>query len=187
MRKSTGFGIAATLLIVGTLLWATSSVSGTPDHENPRSPVIRSERMLVPELVPFISEGDRARLRDVHMPAPDYKALAMAIGYPLNMSFVTGQPDKATAEAAALKVCQQIVDHERDRVGLPRDSDCELYAVGNEVVSGRGYPPMPLPPWLVRDPLGGPRPDRARACLCRWGHDREPLIAGRMIRTAPRS
>jgi hypothetical protein len=28
---------------------------------------------------------------------------------------------------------------------------CELYATGNEVVS-RGYPPTPVPPWLVRDP-----------------------------------
>jgi adenylate cyclase len=74
----------------------------------------------------------------------------VAIG-PVNVSFVTGQPDKATAEAAALNVCQQIADRQRDRVGAPR-TDCELYAIGNEVVSNRGYPPMPAPPWLVRDP-----------------------------------
>jgi adenylate cyclase len=104
--------------------------------------------MLVPELVPFISDDERARLREVYVAAPDYKALAIG---PVNVNFVTGQPDRATAEAAVLNICQQIADRQRDRVGLPR-SDCELYAVGNEVVSNRGYPPMPVPPWLVRDP-----------------------------------
>jgi hypothetical protein len=117
--------------------------------EGPPLPVTRSEaRMLVPELVPFISDEDRARLRDVYMTAPDHKALAIG---PVNANFVTGQPNKTTAEAAALKGCQQIADHQRDRAGLPH-ADCELYATGNEVVSNRGYPPMPVPPWLVRDP-----------------------------------
>jgi adenylate cyclase len=66
------------------------------------------------------------------------------------MSFVTAQPNKAMAQAAALNTCQEIADRQRDRVGLPR-AECELYATGNEVISNRGYPPMPVPPWLVRD------------------------------------
>src|SRR5262249_52230034 len=31
-------------------------------------------------------------------------------------------------------------------------SQCELYAMGNKVVWGRGQPPLPPHPWIVRDP-----------------------------------
>jgi hypothetical protein len=141
---------AVLLCVAGAMAYLmTRSLPVKEKPESPPSPVIRSEaRMLVPELVPFISDNERARLREVYMAAPDYKALAIG---PVNVSFVTAQPDKATAQAAALNVCQQIADRQRDRIGAPR-TDCELYAVGNEVVSNRGYPPMPVPPWLVRDP-----------------------------------
>jgi adenylate cyclase len=150
VRRRYVWASAVLLSVAGAVAYLmTRSLPIDEKAQSPPSPVIRSEaRMLVPELVPFISDDDRARLRDVYMGAPDYKALAIG---PVNVSFVTGQPDKATAEAAALNVCQQIADRQRDRVALPH-VDCELYAVGNEVVSNRGYPPMPVPPWLVRDP-----------------------------------
>jgi hypothetical protein len=132
-RRYVWASVAAVLLFVaGAAYLMTRSVPVKEKPESPPLPVIRSEaRMLVPELVPFISDDDRARLRDVYMAAPDYKALAIG---PVNVNFVTGQPNKATAEAAALNMCQQIADRQRDRVGLPR-VDCELYAAGNEVVS----------------------------------------------------
>jgi TIR domain len=143
--------IAACMFLVAGGIWFYQTRVGAPANAltaQATQPERKQATQLVPEAIPFVSDDDRARIREVYMAAPDYKALAIG---PVNVSFVTGQPDKATAEAAALNVCQQIADRQRDRVGSPR-VDCELYAVGNEVVSNRGYPPMPVPPWLVRDP-----------------------------------
>jgi hypothetical protein len=140
---------AVILLAAGAAVYFMSrSLPLKEKPESPPLPVTRNgARMLVPELVPFISDDERARLRDVYLAAPDYKALAIG---PVNMSFVTAQPNKAMAQAAALNTCQEIADRQRDRLGLPR-AECELYATGNEVISTRGYPPVPVPPWLVRD------------------------------------
>jgi hypothetical protein len=129
------------------LVTRASNVEQKP--ESPAAPAVQSEaRVLVPELVPFVTERERMRIRDVYMPAPGYKAVAMS---PATVSFVTAQPDEAIARTAALDMCQQITDRRRAQRRRPH-VDCDLYAVGNVVVSKRGNPPMPSPPWLVRDP-----------------------------------
>jgi len=96
---------------------------------------------LVPELVPFISQSDQATIRDIYMSAPNYKALAVSS---TTIGFVTSQPDKATAEKAAVANCR-VIDRKHE-------STCELYASGNIVVANRARPPLPSEPWLVRDP-----------------------------------
>jgi hypothetical protein len=133
---------------VPTAYLVTRSSHLEQNAESAPAPAVRSEaRVLVPELVPFVRERERMRIRDIYMPAPDYKALAMS---PATVSIVTAQPDEATARAAALSMCQQITDRRRDQ-RRRRRVDCDLSAVGNVVVSKRGDPPMPAPPWLVRD------------------------------------
>ncbi len=88
---------------------------------------------------------DRTRLavRNDYLPAPDHKALAISTG-PIGIS--TAQADDQTAKTAALNICQG----RANALAVPRK--CELYAVGNTVVSGRGPPPMPPPPWVTHDP-----------------------------------
>lgn len=109
----------------------------------------RETSYLVPEMVPFVSERNQATIRDVYVPASDFKALALSSSH---MGFVTAQPDKDTAEKAAVAACQTTTDRERSRSERVRSSRCELYASGNMVVSGRGRPPMPPQPWIIRDP-----------------------------------
>jgi hypothetical protein len=104
---------------------------------------------LVPELVPFVTDHEQATIRDVYMPAPGHKALALGAGL---MRFVTDQPDKETAETAALAACQTATDDRRKRKGRTRPGHCELYASGNSVVATRGHPPMPHRPWVIQDP-----------------------------------
>jgi hypothetical protein len=100
--------------------------------------------VLVPELVPYISQEEQAKIRSVYLPAPDHKALAVNF----NRIFVSAaQADEKSAAAAAISVCQQITEANGGDPGR-----CDLYATGNIVVSRRGRPPMPLQPWFVRDP-----------------------------------
>jgi adenylate cyclase len=101
-------------------------------------------RSLVPETIPFIADRYREAIRNDYLPAPGPKALAVGS---LTIGFVSGQPDVETAKAAALQICQARADEIR-----PPPRRCELYAVDNEIVSALTSPPLPPPPWLVRDP-----------------------------------
>jgi class 3 adenylate cyclase len=98
---------------------------------------------LVPETVPFIPDRARVTIRNEYLPAADHKALAISTA-PIGLS--AGQADDATAESAALDMCQKRAD------ALPASRKCELYAVGNVVVYTHGRPPMPPMPWVTRDP-----------------------------------
>jgi Caspase domain len=102
----------------------------------------RPAEALVAETVPFITDQDRGALRSDYMLAPDHKALAISQS---RIGFISGQPDDDTAKAAAMASCQRA----SDAVGPNRP--CEMYAVGNTVVSTRGRPPMPPEPWVARD------------------------------------
>ena len=95
---------------------------------------------LVPELVPFISDRDRARIRNTYLPARDHKALAISVS---QIGFISAQADDNTARAAALENCRQATD-----AGGRKDR-CDLYALGNTVVYTGTYPPLPPEPWLV--------------------------------------
>lgn len=83
-------------------------------------------------------------IRDEYLPAPGHKALAISSR---RIAFLTNQPDERTASNGALQTCQRLTD---DSPGPPQR--CELFAVGDVVVSSRAHPPMPPQPWLMRNP-----------------------------------
>jgi Caspase domain len=97
---------------------------------------------LVPETVPFITDHDRAAIRSDYLAAPDHKALAISQS---RIGFISGQRDDETAKTAAMATCQRASD------AISPGRPCEVYAVGNAVVSTRGRPPMPPEPWVVHD------------------------------------
>jgi hypothetical protein len=137
------------LCVAASVYYLLDRTPATTEHSEPAPATPSAQKnavTLVPELVPFVSERNQATIRDVYLPASDYKALALSSG---QMGFVTAQPDKDTAEKAAVASCQQA---ERSRNDRTRPSGCELYASGNVVVSARGRPPMPQQPWIIRDP-----------------------------------
>ncbi len=105
--------------------------------------VPRPPEMLVPETVPFISDRQRLAIRTAYMSAPDHKAIAISV---LQAAFITDQKDDETAKEAALEACRRATDP------IVAGMRCDIYAVGNNVVFGRGRPPLPPEPWLVRDP-----------------------------------
>jgi TIR domain len=96
---------------------------------------------LVPELVPFISDRDRAKIRNTYLPADDHKALAISL---TQIGFISGQADDDAAKAGALDNCRQATD-----AGGRKDLRCDLYALGSTVVYTGGHPPLPPQPWLV--------------------------------------
>lgn len=104
----------------------------------------RAPRNLVPDTIPFIADRYRESIRNDYVTAPEPKALAVGS---LTIGFVSGQPDVETAKAAALQICQSRADEIK-----PPPRRCELYAVGNQVVSAVTSPPLPPAPWLLRDP-----------------------------------
>jgi adenylate cyclase len=103
--------------------------------------VPREPAKLVAEAVPMISDRDRASVLNNYLPAPGHKALAIS---PRRAGFLTGQPDEEGAKAGALSSCQRATD----AIPGPR-FECELFAVGDVLVSPRTHPPMPPQPWLV--------------------------------------
>src|SRR6202011_2957740 len=80
------------------LLGRPPTIVANPGPAFPPPPAQGKLSALVPELVPFITERDREAIRDVYMSAPDHKAISISIA---NMTFVSAQPDKDTAETAA--------------------------------------------------------------------------------------
>jgi adenylate cyclase len=145
-----GTATAALLCLVASAIYLRGQFPATVVSQQPAS--AQKERGgLVPEMIPLVSEHDHAIIRDVYMSALDHKAIALGATY---MGFVTAQPDKDTAEKAAVAVCQSIWEEKRANAGLgPPSTRCELYASGNNVVWARPYPPMPPQPWIIRDPL----------------------------------
>jgi class 3 adenylate cyclase len=102
----------------------------------------RPPEMLVPEIVPFIPDRQRLAIRTAYMSAPDHKAIAISF---VQAAFITDQKDDETAKAAALEACHRAAEP------INPGQRCDIYAVGNDVVYGRGRPPMPPEPWFVRD------------------------------------
>jgi len=119
---------------------APSSAGGEPaPPQTVQQPATRRAEELVPETIPFIADRNRANIRAAYLPAPDHKALAIsrAVG-----AFVADQKDDESAIAAAIAKCQSQTPAR----------NCELYAVGTQVVWRHGRPPMPPEPWVMRDP-----------------------------------
>jgi adenylate cyclase len=85
----------------------------------------RPPEMLVPEIVPFITDRQRLAIRTAYMSAPDHKAMAIS---PLQGAFITDQKDDEAAKAAALEACHRATEP------LNPNARCDIYAVGNDVV-----------------------------------------------------
>jgi Caspase domain/PAN domain len=115
--------------------------SPVPAGSTAGPPQPASADTLVPEAVPFIPDRQRASIRADYLPAPDHKALAISFN---RAGFTSGQADDETAKAAALDNCKTATEE------IGSKNRCQLYAVGNTVVF-KGVPPMPPPPWLVRN------------------------------------
>jgi TIR domain len=112
-----------------------------PSQPSEPKPEPKKAEALVPELVPFISNRDRATIRNTYLPADDHKALAISL---LRIGFISGQADDDAAKAVALDNCRQATD-----AAGHKDFRCDLYALGNTVVYTGGHPPLPPQPWLV--------------------------------------
>ncbi|HVG50052.1 MAG TPA: adenylate/guanylate cyclase domain-containing protein [Xanthobacteraceae bacterium] len=110
----------------------------------PEQPQPPQQEKLIPEKVPIVSDRFRTEIRDEYLPAPGHKALAVSAR---RIAFLTNQPDERTASNGALATCQRLTD---DSPGPPQR--CELFAVGDVVVSSRAHPPLPPQPWLMRNP-----------------------------------
>jgi adenylate cyclase len=108
----------------------------------PPPPAPRPPEALVPETVPFIGDRQRLAIRTAYMPAPDHKAIAISF---VQAAFITEQKDDETAKAAALAACQRATEP------IAPGQRCDVYAVGNTVIYGRGRPPLPPEPWFVRE------------------------------------
>ncbi len=122
---------------------SAASAPAAPPSALPAPPPRQPER-LIAERVPAISDRARIVIRNNYVTAPGYKALAVS---PRQIGFLTGQPDDETAREGALASCQRATD------AIPGPPfRCELFAVGDFVVSPRGHPPLPPEPWLISDP-----------------------------------
>ncbi len=145
-------------LRAGSTVTAQTPVASSPRSPQPALPVItpatvlapeqscatRQPEKLVAENVPIISDRSRAEIRDEYLPAPGHKALAVSVR---RIAFLTGQPDDRSCEHwRACRTCQRLTD---ESPGPPLK--CELFAVGDMVVSSRAHPPMPPQPWLMRN------------------------------------
>src|SRR4029079_11750474 len=115
------------------------AASATAAPPSPSSPMAASSEKFAAASIPFISDKVRASLASDYAPAADFKAFALNVGG-LSAS-VTAQPTEEAAKSAAMDQCQK----RADAVQSPRK--CELYAVGDTVVSVPGRPAMHTAPW----------------------------------------
>ena len=134
------------VLVIAAVLYLTIvQIGGSPPVAVPNSAPPRAQAAtLVPEAVPFISDRDRATIRNAYLVAQDHKALAISL---TQIGFISGQKDDETAKTAALENCRKTTI-----AGGRLDQPCELYALGNTVVYTGGRPPLPPQPWLIRNP-----------------------------------
>jgi hypothetical protein len=144
-----GVAVAACLVFVGGGVWLyqtrapAPATPANPPPAQPSQPEQRQPPQLVPEMVPFIRDRDRAAIGSEYLPGPEHKALAISFS---RMGFTTGQQDDETAKRAALANCTRTTE------AIGSKNRCEIYAVNNNVVFSGGNLPMPPAPWLIRNP-----------------------------------
>jgi TIR domain/PDZ domain len=139
-------GVVGVSLLFGAWLYQNGTLKPIPSPNVPSQPSEakpepKKAELLVPELVPFISDHDRATIRNTYLPAADHKALAISL---LRIGFTSGQSNDDAAWAGALDNCRQATD-----AAGHKDFRCDLYALGNTVVYTGVHPPLPPEPWLV--------------------------------------
>ena len=143
-------GAAAAVIVAVAYFFAVPSakppavVAAVPSAPRAAAPAAPPQVKLVAETIPMIPDRDRASIRNNYMSAPGHKAIAFS---PRRGTFLTGQPDEQTAKAGALASCQAATD----AIAGPR-FECEVFAVGDVVVSARTHPPLPPQPWLISNP-----------------------------------
>src|SRR6516165_957353 len=138
--------IVACMFLVAGGIWFYQTRVGAPANAptaQATQPEQKQSALLVPEAIPFVRDRDRVAIRSEYLPAPEHKAIAISFN---RMGFITGQQDDETAKLAALASCTKAT------AASGAKYPCELYAVGNTVVFTGGNPPMPPPPWLIRNP-----------------------------------
>ena len=99
----------------------------------------RTNSTVEPDKIPYITQADQAAVERIYLPASDHKVLALSLNGTMAMS--TSRPTEESAQAAALESCKE----------RPTSRGCFVYAVGNQVVSKAGPPPMPPTPWVTTD------------------------------------
>jgi len=108
----------------------------------PQAPVAaKREEPLVPETVPYISDRDRDAIRAEYLNAAGQKALAISIQ---GLGLSIGQPDLEMAKNSAVENCKRTIRN-------APDLQCYVYAANNSVVYAGPLPPLPPPPWFVRN------------------------------------
>jgi class 3 adenylate cyclase len=122
---------------------AAAPATPPPAVPPPPAPIGSGEKFAA-ATVPFVGDRARIALANEYAPAADFKAFALN-NAGVN-AFVVAQPNEEAAKSAAVEQCQK----HADAVQSPRK--CEVYAVGNTVVSMYGHPPLPPTPWIVHDP-----------------------------------
>lgn len=129
---------------------ATPMMASAPMAAMPAKPMSSSSPGISPgdkfvaETVPFVPDRARQRFASEYVPAPGAKALALTIGGV--SAFVASRPNEEAARNAALEQCQKNADN------MQQPRKCEVYAVGDMVVYPHGRPPLPMMPWMRRDP-----------------------------------
>jgi adenylate cyclase len=140
---ATATGTAAAPVPSPTSVAAVAPAPPPAPPPPPAAPIASSERFAA-ETVPFVGDRARIALANEYAPAADFKAVALN-NAGVN-AFVVGQPGEDAAKTAAVEQCQKHAEAAQS----PRK--CEIYAVGNTVVSMYGRPPLPPTPWIVHDP-----------------------------------
>lgn len=136
-----------------------------PAPQQPAVPPIPPAKLFAAEAVPFVPDAVRQRLQREYVGGAAPKALAISRGNGTAW-FVTAQVSEDEARRQALATCIRSAPE-----------PCEVYAVGDRIVSDKGPPPMPAKPYVPpagqrytlpfapeRVPLAGPgMRDRLRA------------------------
>jgi hypothetical protein len=124
-------------------------VTPTPElasRLDPRPPEPKRPE-LDPDKIPFITAGERERIRNQYFTASDYKALAMTM---FSSHFVSGLPSQEAADKAATEACETNKPRHPTNANstVQLEYRCQLYASGVVIVSPYTNIPMPPMPWV---------------------------------------
>ncbi|MBL8564566.1 MAG: adenylate/guanylate cyclase domain-containing protein [Hyphomicrobiaceae bacterium] len=134
--QKSGTFVATACFVVG-LIWllrTPGTLTGLPATIIPHDAGV-AKKALDLNTVPFVSDFSRKVLRENYLPGKDIKAFAISF---VGLGIATGKESEASATSQALDQCQ------RANSALK----CEVFAIGDTVVSGRDKPPLPPQPWV---------------------------------------
>lgn len=162
--RKAGATIAITCLAAG-LLWLLrdfGSPTRKPDTVLPHAETTTRKKLDV-NSVPFVSDFSRKVLRENYLPGKDIKAFAISF---VGLGIAANQDSEETAKVQALEQCR------RANSAL----QCEIFAIGDAVVSARDTPPLPPHPWVA--PRSSPLQDFNVALLPFGNEDVRAAVHG---------